>query len=159
MLETKLIKQIYTKIYRIYSNLLHSTLDDLWALNPLHQIPNMMWRKYQKSRYKTSIKLSQFQCLRKTLGNMLNISEQNYNFFHHYFSTITTNSSFFLFTATAILQSGLVRCNCRIGVPFKSRRFLPFPKIYRVGEIVIRTYKKVTQYRKLNWSSHRKNEI
>ena len=151
---------MYTKIYRIYSNLLHSTLDDLWALNPLHQIPNMMWRKYQKSRYKTSIKLSQFQCLRKTLGNMLNISEQNYNFL----SLFLYNDNkfyllFYLLTATDILQSGLVRCNCRIGVPFKSRRFLPFPKIYRVGEIVIRTYKKVTHNRKLNWSSHRKNEI
>eukprot|EP00596_Hydrurales_sp_CCMP1899_P005277 CAMPEP_0119045680 /NCGR_PEP_ID=MMETSP1177-20130426/41893_1 /TAXON_ID=2985 /ORGANISM="Ochromonas sp, Strain CCMP1899" /LENGTH=688 /DNA_ID=CAMNT_0007017891 /DNA_START=173 /DNA_END=2239 /DNA_ORIENTATION=- len=45
-------------------------------------------------------------------------------------------------TPTSILECGLVRCNCKAGIPFKSRRFLPFPRKYKVGDIPIMTYAK-----------------
>lgn len=37
----------------------------------------------------------------------------------------------------------MLRCNCKIGVPERSRRFIQFPARYEVGDILIRTYARI----------------
>ena len=46
-------------------------------------------------------------------------------------------------TPPAVAKTGLLRCNCKTGVPERSRRFIQFPARYEVGDILVRTYARI----------------